>query len=260
MYQKYWDWFLLDFGVQEWDHMSNPMKRFLKKLKIESVEGVRERKNAVTHDRIKVVISYNDINHIVDLISSNMEGYAYITFDFDKLDSVFGLKISKDDMEKIEKHFIDFFTQYLKDKIDYEFINKDEIKDSIEEIKIEKEKGFKVDEKERELLYAIVKEWYDDGFATWVHRGAPGEDGKFGGSFHYLEDNLTPLEDGFQFGIDFGSADDKRALYDLAHRVKDLGFEVDTGEHYNDIILRRKPTKVNHSSYNQFSNRFNNLN
>lgn len=70
------------------------------------------------------------------------------------------------------------------------------------------------------ILAEHIAEWYADGYATWESRGAPGEDGMFGGSFHDISFNTSG--EGISLNVDFGSADKESAIADLKDRLYDL--------------------------------------
>ena len=69
-----------------------------------------------------------------------------------------------------------------------------------------------------EEISEIIHKWYFDGFATWSGRGAPGEDGMFGGSLHCHEITYNIIV------IDFGSADKEKAMTELNERLKAKGY------------------------------------
>jgi hypothetical protein len=214
--QKKWELYLLDFSVQEWHHMNRAKKSFLKNVKFEEIKAKKNYYDDYVSDEITMDITFKGISHEIKLDSLTNGGY--LTFDFDHLDDVFQLKLKSEEKKEIENHFIDFYNDYVKSDISY--VSEDS----------------KLDKK---ILQKIVNKWYNDGFATWEYAGAPGEDGVFGGSFHYIDD-LSYYGDGFRFVIDFGSADEGSALFDLSQRIKDAGYIVTAGEYYNEIILKPK--------------------
>lgn len=79
--------------------------------------------------------------------------------------------------------------------------------------------------------------WYNDGFATWSYRGAnDGEDGIFGGSFHYISDIEELSDNEFQVYIDFGSADEDLAMAELNNRLEKLNLIAEN----NDGLIKIK--------------------
>lgn len=70
-------------------------------------------------------------------------------------------------------------------------------------------------------LVDIVATWYIDGFADWENEGAPGNDGTWGGSFHYISSEKANI-----VHIDTGTANDIAAVESLEERVKEIGYHV----------------------------------
>ncbi len=90
----------------------------------------------------------------------------------------------------------------------------------------------------------VFKKWFNLGNATWKYRGAPGRDGKWGGSFHYvggvefIEDPegrdwdyiQEDYEDGasfFKVYVDMGSVEyAKDAMSELRSMLQKVGAEI----------------------------------
>lgn len=96
----------------------------------------------------------------------------------------------------------------------------------------------------RKQIEQVFKKWYSLGNATWEYRGAPGRDGKWGGSFHYIGDVefiddpensdwnyiQEDYEDGasfFKVYVDMGSVEYvKDAMSELRSMLQKVGAEV----------------------------------
>jgi hypothetical protein len=69
----------------------------------------------------------------------------------------------------------------------------------------------------------IAKKWWKEGDATWAYRGAPGRDGKWGGTFHSVDPMMEKGE--LHIHADLGSADIVSAVNYLREELKKAGYK-----------------------------------
>jgi hypothetical protein len=83
----------------------------------------------------------------------------------------------------------------------------------------------------------VLKNWYNLGNATWKSRGAPGRDGEWGGSFHYIGSpqleigaetrDGTYKSDVYMVYVDMGSVeDDEGAMGVLDEMLRKIGAQI----------------------------------
>ncbi|MBI2631895.1 hypothetical protein HYW75_02745 [Candidatus Pacearchaeota archaeon] len=79
-------------------------------------------------------------------------------------------------------------------------------------------------------LEDALSEWGKIGFGTRIHRDAPGKDGKWGGTLHYLSIERTS-RDRLYIYIDFGSIENyKGAVTELKRAINNSGYKVSSGK------------------------------
>ncbi|MFZ3577415.1 hypothetical protein [Virgibacillus sp. DJP39] len=85
----------------------------------------------------------------------------------------------------------------------------------------------------------VLSHWFKDGCSTWRVRGAKdGDDGSFGGSFHFISD-FKKCNQGYKVEIDFGSSDIDIAMEDLNIRLKNIGYRSSLIERESNIIIEK---------------------
>lgn len=70
----------------------------------------------------------------------------------------------------------------------------------------------------------VLKNWFKLGNATWKSRGAPGRDGEWGGTFHYLGSFQSETGEVY---VDMGSVeDDDDAMQELDMMLSQIGARI----------------------------------
>jgi hypothetical protein len=93
--------------------------------------------------------------------------------------------------------------------------------------------GFGRDYSEKKIpsekeIEKVLKDWYHLGQATWKSRGAPGEDGEWGGTFHYLGSLQHQVGGNLSVYVDMGSCEeDDEAMHALDHMLRSIGAKID---------------------------------